>query len=75
MRKNILEKNGIFPEKMKLATSKLVWGNFRVKPITEKFLKLVTSKFMKIFEIFDFSKIHFHHKNKKKGKFSIQFLL
>ena len=44
---------------MKLATSKLFWGNFRVKTIPEKFLKLVTSKFMKIFEIFDFSKIHF----------------
>ena len=53
------EKNGIFLEKMKLATSKLFWGNFRVKTIPEKFLKLVTSKFMKIFEIFDFSKIHF----------------
>ena len=52
-------KNGIFPEKMKLTTSKFFWGNFRVKAIPEKFLKLVTSKFMKIFEIFDFSKIHF----------------
>ena len=56
--KNI-EKNGISPEKMKLATSKIFWGNFRVKTIPEKFLKLVTSKFMKNFEIFDFSKIHF----------------
>ena len=50
-------KNGIFSEKMKLSTSKFLWDNFRVKSIPKKFLKLVTSKFMKIFEIFDFSKI------------------
>ena len=53
----IFGKNGIFPAKMKLSTSKFFWDNFRVKAITEKNLKLVTSKFMKIFEIFDFSKI------------------
>ena len=52
-------KNGIFPEKMKLSTSKFFWDNFRVKAIPEKILKLATSKFMKIFEIFDFSKIYF----------------
>ena len=52
-------KNGIFPEKMKLSTSNFFWDNFRVKTIPEKFLKLVTSKFMKIFEIFDFSKNSF----------------
>ena len=52
-------KNGIFPEKMKLSTSKFFWDNFRVKAIPEIFLKLATSKFMKIFEIFDFSKNSF----------------
>ena len=56
----IFGENEIFPEKMKLATSKFFGGNFRVNPIPEKVLKLVTSKFMKIFEIFDFSKIQFH---------------
>ena len=29
-------KNGIFPEKMKLSTSKYFWDNFRVKAIPEK---------------------------------------
>ena len=52
-------KNGIFSEKMKLSTSKLFSDNFRLKAISEKNLKLVTSKFMKIFEIFDFSKNSF----------------
>ena len=52
-------KNGIFPEKMKLSTSKIFWDNFRVNAIPEKNLKLATSKFMKIFEIFDFPKNSF----------------
>ena len=67
------EKNGIFHEKMNLSTSKFFWDNFRVKAISQNILKLVTSKFMKIFEFFDFSKFHFPSKKSKKVKFSIEF--
>ena len=42
---NNFGKNGIFPEKMKLSTSKFFWDNFRVKAIPEKNLKLTTSFF------------------------------
>ena len=61
--KNKVAQNGQkkwnFPEKMKSSTSNFGGDNFRVKLVSKKFLKLVTSKFMKIFEFFDFSKIHF----------------
>ena len=55
----IFGKNWFFSEKMKLPTSKFSWVNFNAYGTSNFFLKLVTSKFEKISQFFDSSKIHF----------------